>query len=92
MCSSTECECAALRLYIAIHSIYGLRRFCPLSFFHLLTNRSIFRHVGGLFTGSSDGKYPGLAGLKESGELLDLIKRAKGAKEDLVSSAVEIFQ
>ena len=62
------------------------------AFFHLLTNRSIFRHVGGLFTGSSDGKYPGLAGLKESGELLDLIKRAKGAKEDIVSSSVEIFQ
>jgi hypothetical protein len=48
--------------------------------------------VGGLFTGSSDGKYPGLAGLKESGELLDLVKRAKGAKKDLVSSSVEIFQ
>lgn len=27
------------------------------------------QHVGGLFTGSSDGKFPGLAGLKESGEL-----------------------
>ncbi len=48
--------------------------------------------MGGLFTGSSDGKYPGLAGLKESGELLDLVKRAKGAKKDLVSSSVEIFQ
>jgi glutaredoxin-related protein len=27
------------------------------------------QHVGGLFTGSSDGKYPGLASLKESGVL-----------------------
>jgi glutaredoxin len=30
-------------------------------------------HVGGLFTGSSDGSYPGLAGLKESGELQKMI-------------------
>lgn len=30
-------------------------------------------HVGGLFTGSSDEKYPGLAGLKERGELIELI-------------------
>ncbi|KAL7531024.1 hypothetical protein ACHAXR_003809, partial [Thalassiosira sp. AJA248-18] len=31
------------------------------------------KHVGGLFTGSSDGKFPGLAGLKESGELQKII-------------------
>ena len=30
-------------------------------------------HVGGLFTGSADGKFPGLAGLKESGELQKMI-------------------
>eukprot|EP00804_Cyclotella_cryptica_P010242 CCRYP_016731-RA/>CCRYP_016731-RA protein AED:0.12 eAED:-0.01 QI:0/-1/0/1/-1/1/1/0/520 len=30
-------------------------------------------HVGGLFTGSSDRRYPGLAGLKESGKLIDMI-------------------
>lgn len=30
-------------------------------------------HVGGLFTGSSDGKYPGLAGLKERGDLVELV-------------------
>ncbi|KAL9185461.1 hypothetical protein ACHAXT_003238 [Thalassiosira profunda] len=30
-------------------------------------------HVGGLFTGSADGKWPGLAGLKESGELQKMI-------------------
>ncbi|KAL7488693.1 hypothetical protein ACHAW6_014292 [Cyclotella cf. meneghiniana] len=30
-------------------------------------------HVGGLFTGSSDGRYPGLAGLKESGKFTDMI-------------------
>jgi len=29
------------------------------------------RHVGGLFTGNA--KYPGLAGLKESGELLKML-------------------
>ena len=29
-------------------------------------------HIGGLFTGTKDDKYPGLAGLKEGGELLDL--------------------
>lgn len=29
-------------------------------------------HVGGLFTGSSDGKYPGLAGLKETGKLSEM--------------------
>lgn len=32
------------------------------------------QHVGGLFTGSSDGKFPGLAGLKESGELQKMIQ------------------
>lgn len=31
------------------------------------------KHVGGLFTGSTDGRFPGLAGLKESGELEKLI-------------------
>lgn len=31
------------------------------------------QHVGGLFTGTQDGKYPGLAGLKESGELQKMI-------------------
>ncbi|KAK1733004.1 hypothetical protein QTG54_016335 [Skeletonema marinoi] len=31
------------------------------------------KHVGGLFTGSSDGKYPGLAGLKESGVLQEVV-------------------
>jgi hypothetical protein len=31
------------------------------------------RHVGGLFTGTSDGKFPGLGGLKESGELEKMI-------------------
>ncbi|KAL7470148.1 hypothetical protein ACHAXS_010382 [Conticribra weissflogii] len=30
-------------------------------------------HVGGLFTGSADGKYPGLAGLKESGQLMTMV-------------------
>mmetsp|Transcript_27580 Transcript_27580/g.58283 ORF Transcript_27580/g.58283 Transcript_27580/m.58283 type:complete len:527 (+) Transcript_27580:172-1752(+) len=36
-------------------------------------------HVGGLFTGSSDGKYPGLAGLKESGELQKMLGDAPTA-------------
>lgn len=31
------------------------------------------KHVGGLFTGSPDGSYPGLAGLKESGELQKMV-------------------
>eukprot|EP00571_Detonula_confervacea_P001111 CAMPEP_0172312894 /NCGR_PEP_ID=MMETSP1058-20130122/18740_1 /TAXON_ID=83371 /ORGANISM="Detonula confervacea, Strain CCMP 353" /LENGTH=495 /DNA_ID=CAMNT_0013026451 /DNA_START=25 /DNA_END=1512 /DNA_ORIENTATION=- len=31
------------------------------------------KHVGGLFTGSSDGNFPGLAGLKESGELQKMV-------------------
>jgi len=31
------------------------------------------KHVGGLFTGSSDGKYSGLAGLKESGVLQGVV-------------------
>ena len=31
------------------------------------------QHVGGLFTGSADGKYPGLASLKESGVLKGII-------------------
>mmetsp|Transcript_31232 Transcript_31232/g.66949 ORF Transcript_31232/g.66949 Transcript_31232/m.66949 type:complete len:308 (+) Transcript_31232:340-1263(+) len=31
------------------------------------------KHVGGLFTGSEDGTYPGLAGLKESGELMKMV-------------------
>jgi len=45
-----------------------------------LTNQSSLPHifingksVGGLFTGTSDGKFPGLAGLKESGELQKMI-------------------
>jgi glutaredoxin len=32
-------------------------------------------HVGGLFTGSSDEKYPGLAGLKESGALMQMVTK-----------------
>eukprot|EP00584_Thalassiosira_punctigera_P010514 CAMPEP_0172531506 /NCGR_PEP_ID=MMETSP1067-20121228/4889_1 /TAXON_ID=265564 ORGANISM="Thalassiosira punctigera, Strain Tpunct2005C2" /NCGR_SAMPLE_ID=MMETSP1067 /ASSEMBLY_ACC=CAM_ASM_000444 /LENGTH=518 /DNA_ID=CAMNT_0013315895 /DNA_START=129 /DNA_END=1685 /DNA_ORIENTATION=+ len=36
-------------------------------------------HVGGLFTGSSDGKFPGLAGLKESGELQKMIDSESSA-------------
>lgn len=31
------------------------------------------QHVGGLFTGSSDGKYPGLATLKETGALQSIV-------------------
>lgn len=31
-------------------------------------------HIGGLFTGSADGKYPGLAGLRESGRLQELLQ------------------
>ena len=31
------------------------------------------KHVGGLFTGSSNGKYPGLASLKESGALQRIV-------------------
>ena len=31
------------------------------------------KHVGGLFTGSADGSSPGLAGLKESGELKEMV-------------------
>jgi glutaredoxin len=31
------------------------------------------KHVGGLFTGNADGSSPGLAGLKESGELKKMI-------------------
>ncbi|KAL7497182.1 hypothetical protein ACHAWT_008102 [Skeletonema menzelii] len=31
------------------------------------------QHVGGLFTGSSDGKYPGLATLKETGVLQSIV-------------------
>lgn len=30
-------------------------------------------HVGGLFTGAKDGQYPGLAGLRESGELFAML-------------------
>ena len=90
MCSSMESECGFAFIF-AIHS-FAVLGDPTLTLFFILANRSIFRHVGGLFTGSSDGKYPGLAGLKESGELLDLVKRAKGAKKDLVSSSVEIFQ
>ena len=33
------------------------------------------KHIGGLFTGSSGGKYPGLAGMKESGELMKMVAR-----------------
>jgi hypothetical protein len=53
---------------------------------HRLASASFHRHVGGLFTGSSDGKYPGLAGLKESGELLKMVKTADVTKIDPVSS------
>ena len=31
------------------------------------------KHVGGLFTGTPDGSKPGLAGMKESGELKTMI-------------------
>jgi len=31
------------------------------------------KHVGGLFTGTPDGLYPGLATLKESGELQNML-------------------
>ena len=90
MCSLTESECG----FVFILPFYSFTFLvnCLLKPFSILANHSIFRHVGGLFTGSSDGKYPGLAGLRESGELLDLVKRAKGVKKDLVSSSVEIFQ
>lgn len=47
---------------------------CLLTFFAyvLITISNLsHRHVGGLFTGNA--KYPGLAGLKESGELLKML-------------------
>ena len=31
------------------------------------------KHIGGLFTGNADGSSPGLAGLKESGDILNLL-------------------
>lgn len=45
---------------------------------------SILSHVGGLFTGNE--KYPGLAGLKESGELMEMIKVPDVAKKELAVS------
>ena len=46
---------------------------------------SILSHVGGLFTGNE--KYPGLAGLKESGELMEMIKVPDVAKKELAVSS-----
>mmetsp|Transcript_28013 Transcript_28013/g.51178 ORF Transcript_28013/g.51178 Transcript_28013/m.51178 type:complete len:511 (-) Transcript_28013:128-1660(-) len=46
------------------------------------------QHVGGLFTGSSDGKYPGLAGLKESGELQKMIDDDGPSAVDAVDPAL----
>jgi hypothetical protein len=43
--------------------------------------------MGGLFTGSSDGKYPGLAGLKESGELMEIVKTVEVSRKGLVNSS-----
>mmetsp|Transcript_37127 Transcript_37127/g.83598 ORF Transcript_37127/g.83598 Transcript_37127/m.83598 type:complete len:326 (+) Transcript_37127:170-1147(+) len=46
-------------------------------------------HVGGLFTGTPDGRYPGLAGLKESGKLMELVegkRSTSSATESLVSN------
>ena len=47
------------------------------------------RHVGGLFTGSTDGKFPGLAGLKESGKLKQMINNDELSK---VSTEEPVFQ
>ena len=46
---------------------------------------SILSHVGGLFTGND--KYPGLAGLKESGELMEMIKVPDVVKKELAVSS-----
>lgn len=46
------------------------------------------KHVGGLFTGSSDGKYPGLAGLKESGDLQKMLDTESSAE----SAGDPVFQ
>jgi hypothetical protein len=50
----------------------------------LYCHYSLFSHVGGLFTGNE--KYPGLAGLKESGELMEMIKVSDVARRELVVS------
>jgi hypothetical protein len=47
--------------------------------------------MGGLFTGSSDGKYPGLAGLKESGELMEIVKTVEVSRKGLVNSSLGIL-
>ena len=39
------------------------------------------RHLGGLFTGTPDGSSPGLAGLRESGRLQEMIAATPTAKE-----------
>ena len=49
----------------------------------------IHRHVGGLFTGTPDGRYPGLAGLKEIGKLTAMVggeQSSSSVAESLVSN------
>jgi len=69
-------------VYLLVSCITLTYHFCALK------NGYFDRHVGGLFTGSSDGKYPGLAGLKESGELQKMINGGGSSAVDAVDPAL----
>ncbi|EJK53145.1 hypothetical protein THAOC_27477 [Thalassiosira oceanica] len=83
-------EGAAARGHGPVESAAGLhrRRVSPKLWF-LRLDPSQLGHVGGLFTGTPDGRYPGLAGLKESGKLMELVegkRSTSSATESLVSN------